>query len=74
MYGQSTSYRMSDSVRQSKAGCSIKNMNIVPSVPVPRDMDMEAERLQLFGGEPGDDVGLCYKMLEAFGRMEWIDT
>jgi len=36
--------------------------------------NLEAQQIQLFGGEPGDDVGLCYKMLEAFGRMEWIDT
>ncbi|KIV82302.1 hypothetical protein PV11_04423 [Exophiala sideris] len=35
---------------------------------------LEAERIKLFGGEPGDDVGLCYKMLEVFGSMNWIDT
>jgi len=35
---------------------------------------IEAEQLKLFGGEPGDDVGLCYKMLEVFEGMEWIDA
>lgn len=34
----------------------------------------EAERIKLFGGEPGDDVGLCYKMMEVFEGMDWIDT
>jgi len=35
---------------------------------------IEAEQIQLFGGVPGDDVGLCYSMLKMFGGMEWIDT
>ncbi|KAJ9617539.1 uncharacterized protein PV06_07547 [Exophiala oligosperma] len=35
---------------------------------------LEAEQIKLFGGEPGDDVGLCYKMLEVFAGMNWIDT
>lgn len=35
---------------------------------------IEAEQIKLFGGEPGDDVGLCYKMLEVFEGMNWIDT
>jgi len=35
---------------------------------------LEDEQIKLFGGEPGDDVGLCYKMLEVFERMNWIDT
>ncbi|KIW53915.1 hypothetical protein PV05_06323 [Exophiala xenobiotica] len=35
---------------------------------------LEAEQIKLFGGEPGDDVGLCYKMMELFERMNWIDT
>lgn len=33
---------------------------------------LEAQQIQLFGGEPGDDVGLCYKMLEYFGRLDYI--
>ncbi|EXJ66413.1 uncharacterized protein A1O5_10565 [Cladophialophora psammophila CBS 110553] len=35
---------------------------------------IEAEQIKLFGGEPGDDVGLCYKMMEVFAGMNWIDT
>ncbi|KAJ9497787.1 hypothetical protein H2202_006820 [Exophiala xenobiotica] len=35
---------------------------------------LEGEQIKLFGGEPGDDVGLCYKMMELFERMNWIDT
>lgn len=35
--------------------------------------ELEEEQIKLFGGEPGDDPTLCFKMLEAFGRMEWID-
>ena len=27
---------------------------------------IEAEQIKLFGGIPGDDVGLCYKMMEVF--------
>jgi len=26
----------------------------------------EAEQIKVFGGVPGDDVGLCYKMMEVF--------
>ena len=35
---------------------------------------LEADQLRLFGGEPGDDVSLCYKMLEYFGGLDYIDT
>ena len=35
---------------------------------------LEAEQIKLFGGEPGDDVGLCYKMMETFEGMDWIDA
>lgn len=35
---------------------------------------LEAEQYRLFGGEPGDDVGLCYRMLEYFGGLDYIDT
>lgn len=37
-------------------------------------VNIEAEQIKLFGGEPGDDIGLCYKMMEVFEGMEWIDT
>ena len=37
-------------------------------------MNMEAEQYRLFGGEPGDDLTLCYKMLEYFDSMDYIDT
>jgi hypothetical protein len=33
---------------------------------------LEAQQIQLFGGEPGDDVELCYKMLEYFGALDYI--
>jgi len=35
---------------------------------------LEAEQIKLFGGMPGDDVGLCYRMLEFFGGLDFIDT
>lgn len=35
---------------------------------------LEAEQYRLFGGEPGDDEALCYKMLEYFGGLDYIDT
>ena len=35
---------------------------------------IEAEQVKIFGGEPGDDTGLCYKMMEAFEGMDWVDS
>ena len=35
---------------------------------------LEAEQIKLFGGEVGDDVGLCHKMMEVFEGMDWIDS
>jgi hypothetical protein len=35
---------------------------------------LEADQCRLFGGEPGDDVSLCYKMLEYFGGLDYIDS
>ncbi|EGE80882.1 uncharacterized protein BDCG_17043 [Blastomyces dermatitidis ER-3] len=35
---------------------------------------MEADQFRLFGGEPGDDVALCYRMLEYFGGLDYIDS
>ncbi|KAB8230067.1 hypothetical protein BDV23DRAFT_183965 [Aspergillus alliaceus] len=35
---------------------------------------LEVEQCRLFGGEPGDDVGLCYRMLEYFGGLDYIDS
>ena len=37
---------------------------------------IEAEQIKLFGGEPGehDEAGLCYKMMELFEGMEWIES
>lgn len=35
---------------------------------------IEAEQIKLFGGEPGDDISLCYKMMEVFEGMNWIDS
>ncbi|KAL5042839.1 hypothetical protein BDW71DRAFT_134305 [Aspergillus fruticulosus] len=34
---------------------------------------MEIDQYRLFGGEPGDDVDLCYRMLEYFGGLDYID-
>ena len=31
------------------------------------------EHYRLFGGEPGDDLSLCYRMLDYFGRLDYID-
>ncbi|OJJ45594.1 hypothetical protein ASPZODRAFT_133443 [Penicilliopsis zonata CBS 506.65] len=42
--------------------------------PVSLRLRVEAEQCRLFGGEPGDDVGLCYRMLEYFGRLDYIDS
>ncbi|GAD94354.1 conserved hypothetical protein [Paecilomyces variotii No. 5] len=36
--------------------------------------EMEAEQCRLFGGVPGDDVNLCYRMLEYFGGLDYIDS
>ncbi|KAL1860870.1 hypothetical protein Plec18170_001384 [Paecilomyces lecythidis] len=36
--------------------------------------EMEAEQCRLFGGVPGDDVSLCYRMLEYFGGLDYIDS
>ncbi|KAK1144730.1 hypothetical protein N8T08_005034 [Aspergillus melleus] len=35
---------------------------------------MEAEQYRLCGGEPGDDVGLCYRMLEYFDGLDYMNT
>lgn len=35
---------------------------------------LEREQIKLFGGLPGDDVGLCFRMLEYFGGLDFIDT
>jgi hypothetical protein len=35
---------------------------------------IETEQLKIFGGEPGDDPSLCYKMIEVFEGMDWINS
>ena len=35
---------------------------------------LETEQCRLFGGVPGDDVNLCYRMLEYFGGLDYIDS
>jgi len=35
---------------------------------------IEADQYRLFGGEPGDDVSLCYRMLEFFGGLDYIES
>lgn len=39
-----------------------------------RPLRSETEQCRLFGGEPGDDVGLCYRMLEYFGGLDYINS
>ncbi|PTU22970.1 hypothetical protein P175DRAFT_0530057 [Aspergillus ochraceoroseus IBT 24754] len=39
----------------------------------PESTMLETEQYRLFGGEPGDDVALCYRMLEYFGGLDYID-
>ncbi|KAL4809177.1 hypothetical protein BDV18DRAFT_76287 [Aspergillus unguis] len=39
----------------------------------PKTAMLETEQYRLFGGEPGDDMGLCYRMLEYFGGLDYID-
>lgn len=34
---------------------------------------IEAEQRRIFGGEAGDDVELCYRMLEYFGGLDYIE-
>ncbi|KAJ5789001.1 uncharacterized protein N7518_006012 [Penicillium psychrosexuale] len=35
---------------------------------------LEEAQCRLFGGEPGDDVSLCYRMLEYFGGLDYINS
>ncbi|KAJ5458472.1 hypothetical protein N7475_009860 [Penicillium sp. IBT 31633x] len=35
---------------------------------------LEEQQYRLFGGEPGDDLSLCYRMLEYFGGLDYIDS
>lgn len=37
-------------------------------------VDIQRQQLRIYGGEPGDDVGLCLKMDEMFDGMEWVDS
>jgi hypothetical protein len=37
-------------------------------------LSIEAEQCRLFGGEPGDDMDLCYSMLEYFTGLDYIDS
>ena len=34
------------------------------------EQEQEQMQIKIFGGEPGDDVDLCYKMLEYFGTLD----
>ncbi|KAE8150895.1 hypothetical protein BDV25DRAFT_104617 [Aspergillus avenaceus] len=72
------------------AACDSLGSGSVPSAPTwhygyttwqkrDRTLRLEASQLgeeqcRLFGGEPGDDVGLCYRMLEYFGGLDYIDS
>ncbi len=35
---------------------------------------IEAERQRKFGGEPGDDDSLCYRMMEYFEGLDYIEA
>lgn len=39
-----------------------------------RPLRLETEQRRLFGGEPGDDAGLCYHMLEYFGGLDYLHS
>ncbi|KAJ5359317.1 uncharacterized protein N7496_011730 [Penicillium cataractarum] len=45
------------------------------NVPQRREasIGLEARQCRLFGGEPGDDLNLCYRMLEYFDGLDYID-
>ena len=60
---------------------AIREMNPVPNI-ISQDRYrtlleeaqlLEADQIKIFGGEPGDDVGLCYRMLEVFNGLDFID-
>ncbi len=34
---------------------------------------IEAEQRRICGGEAGDDVGLCYRMMEYFTSLDYIN-
>ncbi|KAJ5167291.1 uncharacterized protein N7482_006072 [Penicillium canariense] len=36
--------------------------------------DLEGQQYRLCGGEPGDDLSLCDRMLEYFGGLDYIDA
>jgi hypothetical protein len=71
-------------VSKSRAVCSSSDRFPTPSAQTwhhghsgrqvrERKAPLEAEQCRLFGGEPGDDVDLCYRMLEYFGGLDYID-
>lgn len=35
---------------------------------------LEAEQYRLCGGEPGDDISICYRMLEYFDGLDYMNT
>lgn len=37
------------------------------------NVKLETDEFRLFGGEPGDDVALCYRMMEFFSGLDYID-
>ncbi|KAJ5204800.1 uncharacterized protein N7498_005679 [Penicillium cinerascens] len=47
---------------------------IPESAPQLESGGLDAARYRLFGGEPGDDLSLCYRMLEYFGGLDFIDS
>ncbi|RHZ66815.1 hypothetical protein CDV55_102243 [Aspergillus turcosus] len=70
-------------VSKSRAACSSSDRFPTPSAQTwhhgysgrqvrERKSPLE-EQYRLFGGEPGDDVDLCYRMLEYFGGLDYID-
>ncbi|OAX77591.1 hypothetical protein ACJ72_08109 [Emergomyces africanus] len=54
--------------------CYPPSSSVVQAWQIQDAARLEADRFRLFGGEPGDDVALCYRMLEYFGRLDYIDS
>jgi hypothetical protein len=40
----------------------------------PTGLESGQEQYRLFGGEPGDDMSLCDRMLEYFGGLDYINS
>lgn len=57
------------SAKQRLMACQNREQKLLQDVVM-----IEADQYRLFGGEPGDDVSLCYRMLEYFGGLDYIES